>query len=179
MAEKYSVVRTDNMMGTNVGTYLDSVRFYKVETKDGKSVDVEKEIENGNVVEVGGLLEGERELHRAVAPAANTDIKKIGLVASPEVLYDERKRALYDFINRAGANVRIYYLHSGDEFGVTIEGLNVANGYEIKVGDAVELMAGTKLNVVASATSGSTQVGKIIAIEKAGRDGTFYVVRVA
>ena len=174
MAEKYSVVRTDNMMGTTVNTYLDSVRFYEVV----KGADVEKEIENGNVVEVGDLLKGERELHRAVAPAANTDLKKVGLVASPEVLYDERKHGLDEYINRAGQNVRIYYLHSGDEFGVTAEGLNIASGYTVKVGDAVELMAGTKLNVVASATSGSTQVGRIIAIEKAGRY-TYYVVRVA
>lgn len=175
---KYSVVRTDNLMGTDVSTFLDSVRFYKVETVDNKSVDVEAEIENGNVVEVGDLLDGERELHRAVAPTATTALDKIGLVANPEVHYDERKRGLDEYINRAGQNVRIYYLHHGDEFGVTIEGLNVASGYEPKPGDAVELMAGTKLNVVATATSGSTQVGKLIAIEKAGRM-TYYVVRVA
>lgn len=178
MAEKYSVVRTDNMMGTDVGTYLDSVRFYEVQVVDNENVDVEKAIENGNVVLVGDLLDGERELHRAVAPAANSDIKKIGLVASPELIYDERKRGLDQFINEAGRNVRVYYLHSNDEFGVTIEGLNVASGYTPKVGDAVELMAGTKLNVVATATNGSTQVGKIIAIEQAGRY-TYYVVRVA
>lgn len=178
MAEKYSVVRTDNMMGTYAGTYLDSIRFFKVETKDGKSVDVPAQIENGNVVEVGDLLKGERELHRAVAPTASTDLKKVGLVASPEVLYDERKRGLDQFVNEAGANVRIYYLHSGDEFGVTAEGLNMAEGYTIAVGDVVELMAGTKLNVVKTATSGSTQVGKIIAIEKAGRY-TYNVIRVA
>lgn len=179
MAEiKYAVVRTDNMMGTTVNSYLDSIRFYEVQTVDGKSVDVEKEIENGNVVEVGDLLEGERELHRAVAPTAATELKKVGLVANPEVLYDERLHGLEKYINRAGQNVRIYYLHSGDEFGVTPNGFEVANGYKVKVGDAVELMAGTKLKIVATATSGSTQVGKIIAVEKAG-PLTYYVVRVA
>ena len=171
MAEKYSVIRTDNMMGTTVNSYLDSVRFYDANDKEAA-------IENGNVVAVGDLLDGEREIHKAVAPTAATELKKIGLVANPEVLYDERKRGLDQYINEAGKNVRIYYLHSGDEFGVTIEGLNVASGYTVKVGDAVELMAGTKLNVVATATAGSTQVGKIIAIEKAGRY-TYYVVRVA
>lgn len=171
MAEKYSVVRTDNMMGTTVNTYLDSVRFYD-------DNDVEAEIENGNVVIVGDLMEGEREVHKAVAPTADADLKKVGLVANPEVMYDERKRGLDQYTNEAGKIVRIYYLHSGDEFGVTIEGLNVAANYTVSVGDAVELMAGTKLNVVASATSGSTQVGKIIAIERAGRY-TYYVVRVA
>ena len=44
-------------------------------------------------------------------------------------------------------------------------------------GQFVELQAGTKGKVVASATSGSTQVGKVIAIEVSGRD-TYYVVEV-
>ncbi len=175
MAELYSVVRTDNMMGTTVNTYLDSVRYFTVETVNSQNVDVPAAIENGHVVLVGNLLAGERELHRAVVPAANSDIKKIGLVATPEVLYDERKHELAEFINDAGTNVRIFYLHSGDEFGVTAKGLSAAA--EIKVGNIVELQADTKLKVVASATSGSTAVGKIIAIEKAGRY-TYYVVRV-
>ena len=45
-------------------------------------------------------------------------------------------------------------------------------------GSIVELAAGTKLNVVASLTSGSTQVGTIAAIEKAGRY-TYYVIQIA
>ena len=171
MANKYGVIRTDNLMGTDVSTYLDSVRFYD-------SNDKEAEIENGNVVKVGDLLTNERELHKATAPAANTDIKEIGLVASPEIFYDERKKNLDEFINEAGANVRIYYLHSGDEFGVTIDALNVASGYTPKVGDVAELMAGTKLNVAASATSGSTQVGKVVAVESTSRY-TYFVIRVA
>jgi len=170
IVEKYAVVRTDNMMGTDVGTYLDSVRFYDANDK-------EAEIENGNVVKVGDLLEGERELHKATAPAKNTPIKEIGLVATPELMYDERKHNLDEFINEAGTNARIYYLHTGDEFGVTAKGLDV-DPETAKVGDVVELQAGTKLKVVASATSGSTQIGKIIAIETAGRY-TYYVTRVA
>ena len=176
MAEKYSVVRTDNMMGTNVGTYLDSVRFVTVDSSGASPVDVPTAIENGNVVLVGDLLPGEREVHRATAPLANSNLKQIGLVATPEVLYDERKRGLDQFINEAGRAARIYYFHSGDEFSVTAEGLAAAAA--IAVGDLVELQAGTKLKVVKSATGGSTQVGKIIAIETAGRY-TYYVVRVA
>ena len=168
--EKHAVIRTDNMMGTDVGTYLDSVRFFDSNNKAAA-------IDNGNVVVVGALLEGERELHKATAPTAAADLDTIGLVATPEVMYDERKKNLYDFYNEAGTNVRVYYLHHGDEFGVTEEALVAADITAVKVGDAVELMAGTKLKVAASATSGSTQVGKIIAIEKAGRY-TYYVVRV-
>jgi len=45
------------------------------------------------------------------------------------------------------------------------------------VGDTVELKAGTKLNVAASATQGSTVVGKIIAIDVVGKY-TYYVILV-
>lgn len=168
MANKYSVVRTDNMMGTDVATYLDSVRFYDAQNAAAA-------IENGHVVKVGALLDGERELHKATAPAANTPIKEIGLVATPEVLYDERQKNLDEFINEPGTNVRIYYLHTGDEFSVTTEGLSAAA--DIAVGNTVELQADTKLKVVASATSGSTAIGKVIAVEKTSRY-TYIVVRV-
>ena len=164
MANKYSVVRTDNMMGTDVSTYLDSVRFYDEN-------DELAEIENGHVVRVGALLDGERELHKATAPAANTPIKEIGLVATPEVLYDERQKNLDEFINEAGSNVRVYYLHTGDEFGVTPEGVDAAA--EVAVGNIVQLQAGTKLKIVASGTG----IGKVIAIEKTSRY-TYYVIRI-
>lgn len=44
-------------------------------------------------------------------------------------------------------------------------------------GNIVELAAGTKLNVAASATSGATTVGKIIDVEIAGRY-TYYVIKI-
>lgn len=169
--EIYAVVRTDNLMGTDVNSYLDSVRFY------AGSPEIEAPIENGNIVLVGDLLTGERELHKATAPAKDTPLEKLGLVATPEVLYDERQHRLDEFRNEAGDNVRIYYLHTGDEFGVTLKALSAAS--DPAVGNLVELQAGdTKLKVVASATSQTTTVGKIIAIEKAGMY-TYYVVRVA
>ena len=171
----YGVVRTDNMMGTDVSTYLDSVRYFTTTTTAN---DTPTAIENGNVVKVGALLDGERELHLATAPAVNTPLKEIGLVATPEVMYDERKHNLDEFRNEAGANVRIYYLHDGDEFGITADCFTAAA--DVAVGDVVELQASTKLKVVAAgtgATSGSTVVGKIIAIESTKRY-TYYVVRV-
>lgn len=168
MANKYSVVRTDNMLGTASGTHLDSVRFFD-------SDDELAAIENGHVVKVGALLEGERELHKATTPAANTPIKEIGLVATPEVFYDERLHNLSDFINEAGTNARIYYLHTGDEFSVTEEGVSAAA--TVAVGNIAELQADTKIKIVASATSGSTAIGKVIAVEKTSRY-TYIVIRV-
>lgn len=172
MANKYGVVRTDNMTGTVNGVYLDSVRYFTTTTTAN---DTPTAIENGNVVKVGALLDGERELHLATTPAANTALKEIGLVATPEVFYDERIHNLDQFINEAGSNVRVYYLHQNDEFGITAECFEAAAA--VAVGDIVELQAKTKLKIVKSATASTTTVGHIIAIEAAGRY-TYYVVRV-
>ena len=51
-------------------------------------------------------------------------------------------------------------------------------GKKIRPGDIVELDAGTKLKVVASATEGSTVVGSIIDINVVGRY-SYYVIQVA
>lgn len=165
----YGVVRTDNMFGTDVRAGLVSIKYMGA---DGKT---DTAIENGNVLKVGALMEGEREIFVGAAVAANTPLSDVVLVASPEVMYDERKRNLDEFINEAGKPCRGYRLHKGDIFSVTKDALDGAA--EPKVGDAVELKAGTKLNVAASATSGSTAVGKIIAVDVVGRH-TYYAILV-
>lgn len=162
-----AVVRTDNMFGTDNRAGLVSVRFY-----NGNK---EAAINNGNVVKLGVLETGSREVYKGETPTASTEIKDVVLIASEEVMYDERKRNLDEFTNEAGTIARGYYLHTNDVFSVTKEALD---GKETPtVGDTVELMAGTKLNVVSSATTGSTVVGSIIAIETAGRY-TYYVIKV-
>jgi len=165
----YGVVRTDNMFGTDVRAGLVSIKYMGV---DGQTATA---IENGNVLKVGALMSDEREIFVGAAPAANDELKDIVLVATPEVMYDERKRNLDEFINEAGRACRGYRLHKGDIFSVTKDALDGAASPA--VGNAVELKAGTKLNVAASATSGSTQVGKIIAIDVVGRY-TYYVILV-
>lgn len=172
----YGVVRTDLMHGTDVRGELVSLRYVVVSGSGSSATKTETAIENGNVVKIGALLDGEREIREATAPAANTAIREIALVATPEVMYDERKKNLDEYINEAGKNIRGYRLHSGDMFSVTKEALD--GKATPAVGDVVELKAGTKLNVAASATSGSTVVGAIDAIENAGRY-TYYVIRVA
>lgn len=163
----YGVVRLDNMSGTTDGTLLRSVRFY-----DG---DKEAAIENGRVVLIGDLLDGQREVRKATAPAATSPLNHIGLVAAPELMYDERKRNLTEFIDEAGENVRVYIPHVRDIFSVTAEALDAAAA--IAKGNLVELQAGTKLKVVATATDKSTQVGKIVDIETVG-SLTYYVIEV-
>ena len=121
------------------------------------------------------LMTGEREVFKGGAVAAGDDLKDVVLVATPEVMYDERLRNLDDFINEAGKIARAYRLHKGDIFSVTKPALDGVSSPS--VGDVVELKAGTKLNVAASATANSTQVGKIIAIDVVGRY-TYYVILV-
>lgn len=165
----YGVVRTDNMFGTDVRAGLVSIKYM------GANGQTATAIENGNVLKVGALMSNEREIFVGAAPAVNDDLKDIVLVATPEVMYDERKRNLDEFINEAGRACRGYRLHKGDIFSVTKDALDGVAAPA--VGNVVELKAGTKLNVAASATSGSTQVGKIIAVDVVGRY-TYYVILV-
>lgn len=162
----HNVARTDNMSATKDGSLLRSVKFFVGTT--------ETEIDNGMVVKIGDLLAGERELRKATAPAVDTPIGEVGLVASPEYLVDERKRNFTDFTNEAGDPIRIYKFHSGDTFGCT-EGCFDTKPAE---GHIIELMAGTTFKAVTTATSGSTIIGKVIDIESESGI-TYYVVEVA
>lgn len=171
----YGVVRTDKLMATDVRSMLESVKYFVTDSTGEAPVDVETAIENGNVVKVGGLLAGEREVKKASVPAANTPIDEIVLIAAPEVMYDERKKNLDEYISEAGKIVRGYHLHSGDIFSVTAECLANASP---AVGQVIELAASTKWNNVASATASSTVIGKIIAKDVVGRH-TYYVIQVA
>ena len=176
MALNHAVVRTDRLFGTDNRAGLISIKYLGA---DGATPTA---IENGNFLKVGNLaaidaVNGvyEREVFVGAAPAASDELKDVVLVASPEVMYDERLHNLDDFTNEAGRIARAYRLHEGDIFSVTKEALDGAASPAI--GNVVELKAGTKLNVAASATSGSTQVGKIIAIDVVGRY-TYYVILV-
>ena len=166
----YACVRTDNMSGTKNPTDLVSVK-YQVSGTDTA-------IENGNVVLVGAKATGEREARLATAPAANSALADVALIASPELLRDERMHNLDEFINAAGELARGYRFKSSNYFSITAEAFEAAA--TVAVGDVVELQAKTKFKVVAAATgltSGSTQVGNIYAIETVGAK-TYYVVEV-
>lgn len=164
---KYPVVRIDNMSGTKNPENLVSLKYFVGATAT--------EIPNGSIVKLDGLLTGEREVYKAVAPLANTPIEDLVLVATPELSYDERMTGYDDFTNEAGAIARGYRLASKNQvFSVTDDALT---GTSIAVGNVVEAQADTTAKVVSSLTSSSTKIGVIDAIENAGRF-TYYVVRV-
>lgn len=169
MAEKkYAVVRTDLMYGTDDRSGLVSVKYM------GNDGNTPTEIENGNVLKVKTLIEGEREIFKGEEVASGDKVDNIVLVAAPETMYDERKKNLDEFINEKDVAVRGYRLHNGNIFSVTKEAL--VGEATPAVGDIVELTSGTKLNVVKSA-SGATVVGKIVEVEATGRY-TYYVILV-
>lgn len=158
----HAKVRTDNLTGTVFGGDLVSVKY--------QPSGVDAEIENGNLVKVGSLISGEREVRTATTPAANTALADIALIASEEVDKSVSHNTLDEFTNEAGAVCRGYRL-VGRFYSVTKEALDAAAA--IEVGNIVELQAGTKAKVVASATSGSTKIGTIYAIE-----GDWYVIEI-
>lgn len=163
----YTVFRSDLLEGTNDGSRLVSVEFYDAANKPAA-------IENGSLVKIVGLLDGEREVYKAVAPDADTPLEDLAVIGTPEVMYDERKKNLSDFINEAGVAARGYLLRARNVYSVTKEGLT---GLATPaVGNVVELDGTTKGKVVAASTS-ATVVGTIMAVESTGRY-TYYVVNV-
>ena len=146
----HGVVRTDALMSTSASAGLYSVKYMA----DGKFA----AIDNGSVLALDALIEGEREVFKAVAPAEAT-LGKLVLIATPEVMYDERLRNLTDFYNEADVAARGYLLHTGDMFAVTEP---VCKNFASAAVGATVGVDGTKWNI------GGTGIGSVIAIETVG-----------
>lgn len=162
MANKYCVIRTDLMSGTNQPADLVSLRFYNGEGNQA-------EVENGVIVKLQGYEEGEREVMKAIAAVAGDDLNECAIVASEEVMYDERLRNLDEFINEAGKAARGYIPRSRNIFSVTPEGF--VDGVVPAVGAKVGIGAGGKID------ASGTGLGECVDIEIAGRY-TYYAIKI-
>lgn len=158
----YCIVRTDLVSGTKQPADLVSLRFY--------AEDQMAEVENGVIVKLEGYEEGEREIHKATAAAANADLNECAIIANPEVMYDERKHNLEDYINEAGKAIRGYVPRSRNIFSFTKEGF--VGGNVPTVGAQVGIGAGGKIDTAA------TGLGKCVHIETVGRY-TYYAIEIA
>lgn len=167
----YPVIRTDLMTGTDVGAGLVSLRY----CTGAKGAYVPAEIPNGSVVKLVELEENNREVWVATDVAANDKLSDVVIVASVETIYDERKHNLDEFTNEANAIARGFRFYSGNMFSLTADAF--ADTTDLKKGAIVELAAGHKLKAVKTATASSTTVGKVEAVEIAGRY-TYYVIKV-
>lgn len=106
-------VRTDNMAATKVPSLIKSAKFYVA--------DVATKIENGELVTIGALVDGEREIHKATTPVEEDTY--IGLVCTPELQYEENGYHGVDtFENAADKVLRVFILQKGDIFSIGNEG---------------------------------------------------------
>lgn len=165
----YAIVRLDNMSGTHDGAAIKSAKYYVTTTATA--------IENGNIVALSGLVANEREIFKAISPAATNTVDQVFLVATPELMYDERKHNLNEFRNEAGDIIRVYGLRTGDIFSITAEALG-ADG-DNKVGDYATIGDSTKVKLITTlnATTPEKYIGKCIAKDVVGAD-TYYVIQV-
>lgn len=150
MATKYPVITREAMASEFDGTKRKAAKYLPS--------DVATAISNGNVVVLGSLVSGEREIYKTTTPAVDTPLSAIAIVTTPEVMADERLKNLSDFTNVAGAELTVDKLTSGDVFSLTAEGFSGTPA----VGKVVELQAGVVLKVVDTLTVGSTKVGDIV-----------------
>lgn len=159
----YTVIRTDLMSGTNQPADLVSLRFYDAEGNQA-------EVENGVIVQLQGYEDGEHEVMKAVAAAAGADLNECAIVAGVEVMYDERKKNLDEFINEAGKATRGYIPRSRNVFSVTKEGF--VGGSVPEKGAEVGIGEGGKIDAA------GTGLGVCVDIDVAGRY-TYYAIKVA
>lgn len=180
--KKHGVVRTDRLSGTDNRKDMRSVMYYV----DGEPAD----IDNGCVVYMGKLIDGEREVYAVSDIPTEVDGAGLVLIATPELTYDPRLRSLSDFYNEAGRISRGYLLNIGDSFGVTRDCLVTesdadpeADPTDPAVGDLALKIVSLKDGKIAIMHPGdltprdSSVIGTIVAIEKAGAN-TFYVIEV-
>lgn len=163
MADKYCVIRTDLMSGTKQPADLVSFRFY-----DGAGNPAA--VENGVIVKLEGYEDGEREVMKAVAATASDDLSDCAIVAGVEVMYDERKKNLDEYINEAGKIVRGYIPRSRNLFSVTKEGFVGATAPA--KGATVGIGTDGKINAAGSG------LGTCVEVEDTGRY-TYYTIKIA
>jgi len=159
----YGIVRLDNVAAINNPALAKTVKYFVSTTATA--------VENGRIVALSGLIDGEREVFKAVAPTATS---KVLLTCGVEMQYDETTyHGLEDYTNEAGKPFRAIYLQSGDIFSVTAAALDAVPA----VGNFVTVSTTTQMVVKATVTSEQV-VGTVIAIETVGAD-TYYVIAVA
>ena len=160
----YTVIRTDLLSGTDIAADLVSVRVYDAD-------DNPIAVENGTIVELKGYEKNQREVMKAVLATASSKIEDCAIIASEEVMYDERKKNLDEFINEAGSICRGYIPRSRNMYAITKEGF---------VGGTVPSEDNTEVGIGANGKldTAGTGYGTVMAIEIAGRY-TYYVIKIS
>lgn len=156
---KHGVIRTDSVKATKATGYIRSAKFFN-------SL-LPAPIDNGNLVKVEDLLHpfNEREIFRAEPPSKLTDLN-IGVVATPELIYDESMRyKLYQFTNNPDEIITVILLAQGDIISVS-DSCIISLGETPQVGNYVTLTEGVTLWSEKTELEGTESLyGKIVARE--------------
>ena len=97
------------------------------------------------------------------------------VIATPEVMYDERLKNLDEFYNEAGTICRGYRLRQGNMFSVTADAF-ASSPTSLTVGTALGI--GSNGKIATSVGNSKTTLGYLRAIETTSRY-TYYVIEVA
>ncbi|MGA9219593.1 MAG: hypothetical protein WBZ57_00205 [Pseudomonas graminis] len=109
-----AIVRKDKLLAGYNGN-LESV---KVHNNAGSAT---VQTTNGVFVVVEGLMAGEREVKKARLGATADFALDVCLIHNAEIMYDERKYKLADFVIDAGKVARAYRLYDGDIITLTTD----------------------------------------------------------
>ncbi len=159
----HAIVRLDNVAAVYNGALAKSVEYFIDTTASS--------VDNGCIVALSGLMDGQREIYKAVAPTATS---KVLLTCGVELIYDQSTyHGLEDYQNEAGKPFRAIALQSGDTFSVTAEALSgtPAKGSYVTVGTTTQM-------VVKASVTTEQVIGTIVDIDKVGAN-TYYVINVA
>lgn len=150
--------RSDAMAGTTLGQYLVSLR-------------VAADIDNGMLVAVGALEEGEREVKTMASITNTTKLGAIAVLGSEEVNKAKSYDTVGEFTNEKGSIARGYILHNGGAYAVTA---GAFDGAAPAKGAKIYAKAGSNKHF----TAGDVEIGTCEAIETEGAT-VWYVIRVS
>ena len=124
---KHNIVNVEKAAGTVLATEL-------------VTVEIPEDMDNGTIIDVKGVKDGEYEVHECVALAGgDVPTGRVALLASVENLDDERNTKA-DFYNKEGKLGRAYILTEGAVFSLVngdtplayTTGSKVFGAYELK-----------------------------------------------
>ena len=152
--------RSDNMAGTTQGQFLATLR-------------VTEDIDNGMLVSIGGLEDGQREVRAMTALDSDHAVPGfIAILGSEEVDKAKSFDTVGEFTNKSGSLARGYILNHGDVYAVTAEAFD---GEVPAKGDEVYAKFGTYKHTTAD--ENGAPIGVCEAVEVDGAT-TWYVIRV-
>jgi len=159
---KHGVFRSDNMMGTKIGSHLVTLRY-------------DEDIDNGHVLVIGDLEPDSREARIASIPAVNTPLNQLAICGSEEIVKDVPTHDIFEFYNIAGTLIRAYRFASHDIFSISRMCLS-DDSLDPEVGQVATISNGTRIRV--SNTETGTVIGRVIEVELESTGHEFVVIQV-